>query len=87
VINDIVWLWTILSIIGTILNAKLIKWCFPIYIVSNIGWIITDIQYGMYEQIPIWIVFIIIGIYGFWDWNKKEKSGNELIKTKIIIEN
>lgn len=81
--DSIIWLWTILSIVGAILNAMLIKWCFPIYILSNIGWIITDIQYEMWAQIPIWVTYIVIGVYGFISWDKKEKNGNgEIINNK-----
>lgn len=72
------WIWTILSISGAILNAKLNKNGFILYIIANIGWIITDIEYKLYAQIPVWVIFIVIGVYGYIDWSKKEAIENEL---------
>jgi nicotinamide riboside transporter PnuC len=57
------------------MNAALNKWCFIVYIVANIGWIIVNIYCGLWEQIPMWIVYIIIGIYGWFTWGRKKEDG------------
>jgi nicotinamide riboside transporter PnuC len=69
-IEVVIWSLTILSIIGTIMNAKLNKWCFIVYIIANTGWIGINMYCGLWQQIPMWIVYIIIGIYGWYTWSK-----------------
>jgi len=66
------WLLAIISIIGAITNALGSKWGFVAWIIANVGWIVFSIQNQIYEQIPIWIVFIVISSYGFIKWSKKE---------------
>ena len=74
--EEFIWLWTLLSVVGTIMNARLNKWCFAIYIIANIGWIIVDIEVGLYEQIPLWIIYIIIGAYGWITWKRNGITGD-----------
>lgn len=71
------WLLSALSIIGAILNAKMIKWGFVFWIVANIGWAGFNWITDTYEQIPIWIVFTIISSWGFWKWHTDEKKKDE----------
>lgn len=77
--QELGWLLSALSIIGAILNAKMIKWGFVFWIVANLGWVFFNWITATYEQIPIWIVFTIISSWGFWKWHtdeqKKEDEG------------
>ena len=66
------WIFTILSITGAILNVRKNRWGFILWIVANCGWIWVNYIIGLYEQIPVWIVYTIISTYGFYDWSKKK---------------
>lgn len=64
------WVFASLSILGAILNAYKNKWGFIIWIVANSGWIVVDYYIGLWEQIPIWVVYNIICVVGFIKWHK-----------------
>ena len=66
------WIATILSITGIVLNAKKIIYCWPIWLVSNILWIIYNIQLKELSPIVLWVVFFMFNIYGWIEWNKSK---------------
>lgn len=71
------WLWSIFSISGAILNARHNKWGFILWIVSNIGWITTNIVYELWAQIPVWVAFTVTSVYGFIHWSREENEKRE----------
>ena len=62
----------ILSVIGIILNAKKIIWCWLVWIISNIFWIIYMINRDEISSVILWIVFTIFNIYGWYEWKKNK---------------
>jgi len=68
------WLWAVLSITGAILNARKNKWGFMVWMVSNVGWIYTNVYYGLWAQIPVWIAFSVTSIYGWILWSREEND-------------
>lgn len=62
---------TILSILGIYFNAKKIIYCWHIWILSNIFWIIYSIQTNQIPALIMWVVFIFSNIYGYIQWRKK----------------
>jgi len=90
VVKMIEWIWTACSITGAILNAKMFRIGFIIWIVANTGWVFTNLVWGLYAQIPIWVVFNIICIYGWFAWRDKEgvrslKQWMKEIRWKITL--
>lgn len=71
------WILATLSIAGAILNIVKNRWGFIIWIVANIGWIVVDVIVGLWEQIPIWVVYTILSVYGFIIWTKEEKQDDK----------
>ena len=63
---------SILGITGTVLNAKLFVICFPLWFVSNCGWIAYCWIRAEYGQIPMWVTYTALAVYGWYNW-KKEK--------------
>jgi nicotinamide mononucleotide transporter len=61
---------TTLSIVGIILNAKKIIWCWHIWILSNIFWIIYSISTQQWSQLILWVAFLIFNFYGYFQWKK-----------------
>lgn len=62
------WVATILSITGILLNANLIIWCWSVWILSNVFWIIWSINKKEWSQLVLWIIFLITNIYGWYQW-------------------
>jgi len=62
----------ILSVIGIILNAKKIIWCWLVWIISNMFWIIYMINRDEISSVILWIVFTIFNIYGWYEWKKNK---------------
>lgn len=64
---------SIISMIACYFNIKQDKVCFIIWSFTNMGFIIVNILSKMYGQIPLWIVFTALNVYGYLEWSKKEK--------------
>ena len=64
------WIITGLSIIGTILNIKRIKFCFVIWAFINAFWFGYDIYKEAYPQAVIFFVYFILAIWGLIEWRK-----------------
>jgi hypothetical protein len=44
------WLLTVLSILGVVLNIRYDRRGFVFWMVSNLGWAVTDFYHGLYAQ-------------------------------------
>jgi hypothetical protein len=69
--NYIAYFLSSLSILGSIFNIYKSPWGFVIWSIANVGWIAL-IGYKedkpLYGQIPLWIVFTGINIWGWILW-------------------
>jgi nicotinamide mononucleotide transporter len=64
----------LVSLIGIILNAKKNILCWPVWLVSNAGWITYSIIRKDFPQLILWICFTAFNFYGWWQWKKDEKT-------------
>jgi len=66
------WIAFALSVIGILFNAKKVIWCWPIWLVSNVMWIIHIwIQPTPdYSALSLWVVFFISNVYGWFQWGR-----------------
>ena len=66
------WIAFALSVIGILLNAKKIIWCWPIWLVSNVLWIIHIWTQPApdYSALCLWVVFLMSNIYGWFQWGR-----------------
>jgi len=76
--NNINWLMegfdTIVSLSGKYarwLNARGKRFCFLIWAVSSIYWMVRDFQVGLYSQGIFCIVSVGLNLYGYWNWGKR----------------
>jgi nicotinamide riboside transporter PnuC len=79
VITTFKWFFVFLTLIGYFLNAKKIKWCFLIWVVCSIGWIIINlITFPIdWPLIGNFTVYLCFEIYGYFQWSKDEKEIKE----------
>ena len=68
------WIFAFISIIGVILNIKKKASGFIFYTVSNIGWVIINIQHKIYAQAFLFVVFTIFSTYGWISWKFLKKD-------------
>ena len=72
--HNIMWVVTGLSILGTVLNIKKVKWCFWIWLFTNLSWCIYDIVINNYAQAVLFAVYTGLAIYGIVEWSKRNKD-------------
>ncbi len=67
------WTWgiTIAAIIGAIANIYKLWWGFAIWLVTNITWVIVDIQAGLYAQAFLFGVYALLALWGLIQWVKE----------------
>ena len=65
------WLITIASLIGVVLNIKKRKESFAIWSVTNFAWMIYDFRIGAYEQSALFGVYFVLASYGLYEWGHK----------------
>jgi nicotinamide riboside transporter PnuC len=68
------WVVTGLSILGTVLNIKKVKWCFWIWLFTNLSWCIYDVIIKNYAQAVLFAVYTGLAIYGIVEWSKRKKN-------------
>jgi nicotinamide riboside transporter PnuC len=68
------WVVTGLSILGTVLNIKKVKWCFWIWLFTNLSWCIYDMVIKNYAQATLFAVYTGLAIYGIVEWSKRKKN-------------
>lgn len=69
------WLIAALSIAGGVLNVLKNRWGFVLWIAANLAWIVVDVVYGLWAQIPVWVVFTAISVWGFVKWSGDSGRG------------
>ena len=68
---------SMVSIAGAILNARKLKEGFVLWIIGNSGWILVNIFYQLWEQIPMWATYVAISSYGLFYWGKGKEVKND----------
>lgn len=72
------WLLTILSIIGVILNLKKKRSGFLFWIATNGAWAIVNFAKGIPEQGVLFTVYLVLAIWGYLEWGKNAKITNKM---------
>jgi nicotinamide riboside transporter PnuC len=75
----IVWIASIVSILGIFLNARKIIWCWPVWIFSNFLWLFHTLDIPRFIHLDIatslmWFVFLLANFYGAYLWRKERRQ-------------
>jgi len=66
------WLATGISLLGALFNARMNITGQYLWLCSNGMWIIYDVYFGLWEQLPMFVMFLFITGYGLVNWKKLE---------------
>lgn len=72
------WIFTVIALLGTILNARMNVAGFFIWIISNLGFVTLNLIEHKYALATNFFVNTIVSISGIYIWNKKRKAKEEL---------
>lgn len=64
------WIISIASILGAILNARGKRIGWVIWLITNLSWSIYCLVKGFYAQIPMWLFYAAVCVYGLWNWKR-----------------
>jgi hypothetical protein len=65
-----IWLLTILSLVGVVLNIYKKRICFIIWAFTNACWCIIDLKHNLPEQACLFLVYFLLAIWGNIKWGK-----------------
>ena len=63
-----IWLLTVISLIGVVLNIQKNPWCFVLWIGTNATWACIDFYHGLPEQGAMFVIYFLLAIYGLIKW-------------------
>lgn len=66
-----IWVLTVLSLIGVVLNIKQNPKCFLIWMFTNASWTIIDFYKDIPAQASLFFVYFCLAIWGFRSWRRK----------------
>ena len=66
----------LLSLLGYYYNIKQNPLGFIIWGFTNTTWAIIDFSRGIYVQAVLFVIYLIISIYGYKSWKKQRNLGN-----------
>lgn len=69
-IKIIEWIATAVSLIGLILNAQQIIWCWPVWCISNILWIYYTYKTKQFAQLLLWAAYTVVNVWAYFEWTK-----------------
>jgi len=73
------WCNAAVAIMGTILNAKQIRFGFILWMVTNAVFIVNNLYHQIYSQAALFTVYFGLAVFGWVSWGKaqkKEAAGN-----------
>ena len=69
-----IWIITIIALTGTVLNARQKRSGFLFWIISNAGLSGYNFRIEEYAQSMLFGVYLVLAIYGFINWGKRDEE-------------
>ena len=70
----ITWLFTAVSLAGTVLNVRKNILCFYLWSVGNIAWLTYDRASGLYSRAVLDVVHLAFAIWGIFAWREEKDT-------------
>lgn len=61
---------TFVTIYASIANVKKQKISFVIYLITDVIWFVVDWRAGLYGQAFLFVVYMVLAIWGWNEWTK-----------------
>ncbi len=71
VVTAFTWIITIISLIGVVLNIRQDRRCFYLWTVTNTSWLAVDFNKGLHAQAAMFLVYLVLSVWGIYSWKKK----------------
>ena len=68
------WIFTMIAIVGTYVNAKGNRLCFYLWVISNIGFIVINLLSGSYSQAALFAFNLAMCGVGLKCWTKSKEE-------------
>ena len=73
-VTVVTYLVALFSMVGTVANSFQKKWCFYVWICTNVFWLVYNVYSGQYAQAMLYLFNFVTCIIGLKKWNKKENA-------------
>lgn len=70
----ILWGVTGLSIAGTVLNIRRVRFCFILWGTTNLFWVVRNFSIGETQQAELFLVYLGLSIWGWFSWSSRESA-------------
>lgn len=70
----IMWVVTAICLVGNVLNVKKKAACFYVWILSNVFWLVYDLDTGLYSRAVLDIVQTAFSVWGAIEWGKERRQ-------------
>ena len=71
-IQDVTWILTAISLMGTVFNIRKKIICFYIWLIGDLLWCIFDLMSGTNGRATLDVIQIILSICGILSWKKEQ---------------
>lgn len=72
------WAITLAALVGTWMNVQKDRRCFYIWVATNTFWIAYDAIHGLYAQVFLFTIYLILSLWGIWKWGRDNEENNSL---------
>ena len=62
------WIVTGLSIAGTVLNVRRVRFCFVLWGLTNVFWVVRNLRIGEIQQALLFLVYLVFAVWGWFSW-------------------
>lgn len=73
-LNIFIWCNTIVAIMGTILNARQVRFGFIIWMITNAVFVGFNLYIKIYPIAALFFVYFGLALYGWINWGKKSEK-------------
>lgn len=83
-IEIFIWCNTFFAIIGTILNAKKVRFGFVIWMITNAVFVANNIYIESYQQAVLFSVYFGLSLFGWISWGKEKLQKPKVETTETV---
>lgn len=70
-----IWPLVAASVLGTLAVARMRRWGWLMWVISNVGWLLYTAAQGRWPQAALWSVYLATAVYGLLQW-RRQPSGS-----------